>query len=320
MIVHNLDQFSDDGFKQLANSANVSTPDNVTHARFYYDDFAGDNYIQAEFVQGKNSTIQADNTGVAFSKFKLFISYDGVNYAEDKTFGGDEGKDQLQPGHILDPADYQSKLITGVTVEGIPQFTDKTLQQVIDDEGIVISGTGGVDYLYVRGLLSQDNSVNSGKAFFGTATFDVYSGTFVSYGIISPEVTIADSYQYTQGAKISTGVYTIQFRSDIGSGLAQTFILSLVGSQKSYIFKDYCMDVYKKADIVEVDPEELWSIDVAYEKVGTLVLDVSSAAAKFYYDTGKLLIRTFGLDGLPADNILTMGVTVEFPAFPNLYT
>lgn len=91
MIVVNLEKYSEDGYKKSANSLNASAPDNIKYVRFYYNDFQGSNFIQAEFVSGYNSLVQADNESIAYNKFKMFTSTDGINYTENKSYGGDYG-------------------------------------------------------------------------------------------------------------------------------------------------------------------------------------------------------------------------------------
>ncbi len=105
MIVVNLEKYSEDGYKKAANSRNSLTPDNIKYVRFYYNDFQGSNFIQGEFVNGYNSTVQADNESVAFNKFKMFVSTDGINYTENKSYGGDYGfpvNDPLRRQLVLD--------------------------------------------------------------------------------------------------------------------------------------------------------------------------------------------------------------------------
>jgi len=105
MIVVNLERYTDDGFKTSANSLNASAPDRVKYVRFYYNDFLGSNFIQGEFVNGYNSTVQADNESVAYNKFKMFTSTDGIYYTENKSYGGDYGypvNDSLKRQLVLD--------------------------------------------------------------------------------------------------------------------------------------------------------------------------------------------------------------------------
>lgn len=97
MIVVNLEKYSEDGFKKPANSLNASAPDNITHVRFYYNDFAGSNFIQGEFVDGYNSLVQADNESIAYGRFKMFTSTDGRTYIENKSYGGDYGASVNDP-------------------------------------------------------------------------------------------------------------------------------------------------------------------------------------------------------------------------------
>ena len=325
MIVIPLEKYSDDGFKQQANSPTASVPDNITYSRLYYDDFAGSNYVQGVFVPGENSTVEFDNTGIAFVLWKLFVSTDGVTYTERKSYGGTEGKEEPLAGGVIDPATYDDyDIMVKKTILSVEQFVPLTLQELIDQSGTAVTGTGGVDYLYCRGLLSQNNLVNGGKAFFGTCAIDENDANhYYSYGINSPEVTVADSYQYTAGAKISTGVYTLQFRSDIGAGLAQTFVAELLALPVSntVLWETKRWAVYNKHTFSDVlDPGVTWVTILDNTLVGYVEVDMFSDLAISYYSTGKILIRTFGTDGTtPADDILSAGVTIEIKAFPNLF-
>ena len=145
MIVVNLEKYSDDGYKKAANSLNSATPDVIKYVRFYYDDFTGSNYIQATFVSGENSTAQGDNSGIAFTRFKLFTSEDGVTYSERKSYGGDLGKTIPTPDLALDPADFtDDDLIMKTTVATVEQFVGKPLSEVQGDglTKLIIAVTG----------------------------------------------------------------------------------------------------------------------------------------------------------------------------------
>ena len=314
MIVVNLDKFSEDGFRKPANSISAEVPDNITHARFYYDDFTGDNYIQADFVEGENSTVEADVSVVPFLKFKLFTSQDGVNYTERKTYGGTDGFDVANNTLALDPADYaDNDLIIKATINDVEQFIPKPLSEIV--------GSGsGVDYLFCRGRLSQHNSIHDGKAFFGSIAVDV-DGSLVSYGFSQPEQTIADTWSSTRSFKSSTGIYGLQFRTDNGTGTNNSFITGLDSNLFSYRFETTTYDVWRKLEAV--DDGEQYNAVLTNEYMGTVVLAIDQFVLAVGLSgtgvgTGVLVIKTFDTDGVLADNILTAGVTIEFRAFLNM--
>ena len=128
MIVIPLEKLTQDGFKQPANLATETTGTRrgsievvrVTHARLYYDDFAGSNYLQGTFTSGDTSTVQFDNSNISFYRFKLFKSYDGTTYTEVPTYGGDDGNDETVSGGLLDPAGFaDDSIIKKTTINNI---------------------------------------------------------------------------------------------------------------------------------------------------------------------------------------------------------
>jgi hypothetical protein len=317
MIVVNLDKFSEDGFKKPANSINADEPDNITHARFYYDDFTGDNYVQATFVEGNNSTVEADVSAVPFLKFKLFTSQDGISYTERKTYGGTDGFDVANNTLALDPADYaDNDLIIKTTIGDVEQFVPKPLSE--------IAGSGsGVDYLYCRGRLVQHNSRESGKAFFGSITIDPDTGNYTNTGTGQPEQTFADSWSATRSFKSSTGVYGLQFLTDLGAGVDNTFVTGINTTPFSYRFETTTYDVWRKLESEYVELDETYIAVKTNEYMGTVVLAIDQEVdavglSGTNQGSGVLIIKTYDTDGVLADNILTAGVTIEFRAFLNL--
>jgi len=213
MIIVNLDKYSADGFKQSANSLVATSPDNITHARLYYDSFTGSDYIQGAFVVGKNSTLEFDNSGVSFTKYKLFESTDGVTYTENKTYGGTEGRDEFNSSLALDPADYEDYDIpVKVTISTVEQFVPKTISEIVDG-----SNSSMNDYYFLRGKLFQDNTLYSGRPFFGSVTVNTEtaalvgaSSTYLQNTAGSISNTVSDFIYRTGGSKVSTGIYSIQ--------------------------------------------------------------------------------------------------------------
>lgn len=316
MIVVNLDKFSEDGFKKPANSINADEPDNITHARFYYDDFTGNNYVQATFVEGNNSTVEADVSAVPFLKFKLFTSQDGISYTERKTYGGTDGFDVANNTLALDPADYaDNDLIIKTTIGDVEQFVPKPLSE--------IAGSGsGVDYLYCRGRLVQHNDIKSGKAFFGSITIDPDTGNYTNTGTGQPEQTFADSWSATRSFKSSTGVYGLQFLTNSANG----FVTGIDSTIYSYRFETTTYDVWRKITptFFPFPPgADEWAGVITNEYMGTVVLAIDQSVdavglSGTNQGSGLLIIKTFDTDGVLADNILTAGVTIEFRAFLNL--
>lgn len=187
MIVVNLEKYSEDGYKKAANSRNSSTPDNITHVRFYYNTFAGNNYVQASFVTGNNSTVEYDETVTTYTKFKMFVSTDGTNYTELKTYGGTEGLNVANLGTILDPADFtDGQIIVKQTVEGIEQFVPSSFDT-------------GVDYKYLRCRIYQS----------GTGAIEIFN--LIDGGVSDIDMTIADEYDPAGSSRTSAGIYVCQF-------------------------------------------------------------------------------------------------------------
>lgn len=105
-IVVNLEKLSVDGFKQPANSVAANTPNNITHAQLRYDNWLSPNLIQGVFVSAANSTVEftVSDSLLVWTNFKLFTSTNGVDYTENKSFGGSSGKDLISSS--LSPTDY----------------------------------------------------------------------------------------------------------------------------------------------------------------------------------------------------------------------
>lgn len=312
MFVYNLEKLSPDGYKQLATD--------ITHARLYYDDFTGTNFIQGTFLSGSTSIIQFDETGVAFTLFKMFTSTDGVNYTERESFGGDVGTTLISASMILDPNDYSESLPYPkmTVIDGVKVFAPSA-----GGTGTVV-GTG-VDYLFCRGVLVQHNSLRSGKAYFGNYAINGDTGAYVFPNTINPEMTIADSYSVSKSGKVSTGFYALQFVTDNGFGSLNGFLTSISGALgTAYRWENLVYPIWKKATLTYNENSELWENIITNEFVGTLIIcpDEQQAAVSGTSGTGLaegvMYLKTYDADGVLADNILTAGITVEFRAYPNL--
>ncbi len=299
-----LDKLDDDGFKKPANSVNADSPDNITHARMYYNDFAGSNYVQGDFVEGSNSTAYFTIVDLSYSLFKLYTSTNGTDYTERKSFGGDDGVTLIDDTQILDPEDFtdDAPYIKAAGATGSRYFTGGT--------GGGTTSSGGVDYFYCRGILTQHNDVQSGRAFFGATTINPDDGT-VEASLISPIVTIAAKYNRLTSARLSTGTFSLQFQTDYGSGYEDGFITELSGG----IFKqNFESQVYTVFNIRSVEiVEDFYTAIYTPGVKGYLVLDVFHGSGNFYTD-GILIIKTYNSNWELEDNIIEIGTTIEFRA------
>lgn len=303
MQVVNLYDYSDDGFLQDANTDSVTR---ISHVRFYYDDFTGSNYVQGSFVTGYPATVEYDESGVAFTKFKMFESTDGTTYTENKRYGGTIGRDVANPAVVMDAADgTDNQVATNYQGTGVIW---KSLSGIFSDEGLDL---GGVDYLFCRGVLCQHNDVNSGKAFFGSITV-LSDGSFNAV-VGNPELTIASSYSNSRSQKIGTGRYALQFRSNLP--LADGFVTGLQGASFIYKFENATYPIYKTLEPVDVGGG-VYEGEYTFEKTGELTLNCYYDTLN-YYELGELVIETRDVDGNLADNLL-FNETIEFRAFMNL--
>ncbi len=323
MITVELDKYSEENYyKQPANSPIADSPDNVTHARLYYNTFAGSNYIQGDFVSGSNSTVEFDNTDVDYILFKLFVSTDGTTYTERKSFGGTLGKDCVTAQHLLNAKDVTDWYLPVKKTQGSNDvIVFDSLSNIITGAGVTVTSTG-VDYYVCRGFLSQHNNVNSGKAFFGKVVVDVDTETAVYSGTdITPtgsNQTLATSWSKSLSAKVSTGKYYLQFRESGANG----FRIELAGASNAAKFENFVIPLWKTRTIAAIpDAEEdpFYTDETTQnEQIGTLTLDVSSDEGAGYYTDGRLFIQTRDMNGDLADNLLFAGVTIAFKAY-NIY-
>jgi len=323
MITVELDKYSEENYyKQPANSPIADSPDNVTHARLYYNTFAGSNYIQGDFVTGSNSTVEFDNTDVDYILFKLFTSTDGTTYTERKSFGGTVGKDCVTSQHLLSVKDVTDwKIPVKKTQGGSDVLVFDTLSNIITGAGVSVTATG-VDYYVCRGILSQHNNVNSGKAFFGKVVVDTdtvgpdYYPTDITP--VSSNQTLATSWSKALSVKVSTGKYYLQFRESGANG----FRIELAGTNNAAKFENFVIPLWKTRTITAIpDAEEspfFTDETLQNEQIGTLTLDVSSDEGAQYYTDGRLLIETRDMNGDLADNLLFAGYTIAFKAY-NIY-
>ena len=68
--------------------------------------------------------------------------------------------------YLIDPADYEDYDIpTKVTISTVEQFVPKSLTEIIEAGTLSMN-----DYYFVRGKLHQDNTLYSGRPFFGSVS------------------------------------------------------------------------------------------------------------------------------------------------------
>jgi len=282
MIIVNLEKYAEENYyKQPANSPGAASPDNITHARLYYDTFAGANYIQGDFVSSSNSTVEFDNTDVTYTLFKLFTSTDGVTYTERKSFGGTSGKDCVTTAQVLDAADFEdNQIIVKKTIDGIEQLIPYDLGDLITDEGIEVD-SAGVEYKFVRGTLCQDNSVFSGKAFFGQILMSEETGLLIGNGLTyyqngaqGTAISIADFIKRADSAKVSTGLYYLQCQLGTPGSGTNGFVDGLEGTIYNNKFEQSVIPIFGERVINEnpvVDTYTIWRIyrpDATHVNIG----------------------------------------------------
>ncbi len=109
--VINLEKLDNDGKKQPANDPTSNTPDNITHAQLRYNTFTSSYVVQGSVVTGASSTFEFTVSDALFYwKFKLYVSTDGTNYTEKKSYGGTLGK------HLFDSS--PRRMIINVQQQG----------------------------------------------------------------------------------------------------------------------------------------------------------------------------------------------------------
>lgn len=169
----------------------------------------------------------------------------------------------------------------------------------------------GVNYLFLRGKLSQHNSVESGKAFMGSIQVDTATGLRYSISVANyggSNVTICDNIARATSSKISTGIYKLQCRTNSTVAFAGNLITDYNK------FESFISPVYGKRRI-EFDGEETYTDITDGTIVGYCVLDTKYAYDNFYYQTAQLIIKTFDENWVLSDNILDNGLILEIKAF-----
>ena len=282
MIVIPLDKLTSDGFKQPANLQEET----VTHARLYYDDFAGSNYIQGVFATDDSSTIQFDNASVSFQRFKLFKSSNGTTYTEVVSYGANDGNDEPVSGELLDPADFADyDILIKNTISTIEQFTGISLPDLIDAVGLEIVQP----YYAYTNIFSQDNAVSSGKLRVDSTVL---------------QNTVSDGTSLSLSSKVDTGIYMVQFRiTDPNLGIINSFRIEVAGN---ILFGAQWEQVYKPV------------LNSSKEIIGHVIFGTNFISGDFDLDAGRIEVRTYDTSWVLADDILTEGITVSLKAFKQL--
>ena len=258
MIVVNLEKYAEENYyKQPANSPTAASPDNITHARLYYNTFAGSDYLQGSFVSNNNSTVQFDNSAISDSVFKLFVSTDGTTYAELKTYGGTDGRDEFSSAMVIDGATYDDYDIP-TAVNDV--FVPKSLTEIVEAGTLSMN-----DYYFIRGKLHQDNTLYSGRLFFGAVSVNSATGalvgssaTYFSNSANNLVNTVSDFIYRTGGAKVSTGKYYLQCTVGATSGTSTNGMrVEVAGSSFRYKFENAVFPVYGSRTIDEIHSSEL---------------------------------------------------------------
>ena len=138
----NLEKLDRDGRKMPANSPNIATPDNITHCQLRSSTLT----VQGVAVANYPNTFEVNIT--VSGVYKLYKSTDGTNYYEDKSYGGDDGKEinvDTLASILADDNDW-----TGLNTFNT-QLPRSELTASDRDEFTTLKSTG----LKYKGILSQ---------------------------------------------------------------------------------------------------------------------------------------------------------------------
>ena len=183
--VINLETLDNDGKKIPANNPNESTPDNITHCQLRYNTFTSSYAIQGVAVTGSSSTFEFTVSDALFyRKFKLYVSTDGTNYTEKKSYGGSAGK------HLFDNA--PRRMIIFVQQQGTDAPT--LVSTLINNTGkSVTTLTRGVAGAYIINFNNTDTNLFftcPEKPVIAGGYLQGYIGTSAGAGYSSGSVTI----------------------------------------------------------------------------------------------------------------------------------
>jgi len=212
----------------------------------------------------------------------LFLFTQVCNIYSQDIYGTAKNKDTT----YLDPNDFNvGQYITIDTVNGNKIFVGKA-----------DSSVKGADYKFLRAVLKQDTALSSGKI---TVQPIDYSNNYV---------TFADTYSNTASARLSTGVYLMQFKT----GGINKFISSIDNLYAHLQFMREVIPIFGHY-VPALDPEDpdVWTDEL----VGYLVLPCNNISGDFYLNTGGIIAKTYDTNWVLRDNILEDGYTVEIKVF-----
>ena len=264
-----------------------------------------------------------DFTGIETNvAYQLWAGTTEGTMSMNTTFSSEEGTVLfgVDDANFLDAADFEdNQIIVKKTIDGVEQLIPYDLQDLITDEGIEVD-SAGVEYKFVRGVLCQDNSVFSGKAFFGSIivndTTGLLQGVASAYyvnGVEGTRISIADFIKRADSLKVSTGIYYLQCQLGTPGSGTNGFTDGLEGSIYNYKFEQSVIPIFGERIITYDEGLELYSQTVNPVLKGYLVVDTITDPLT-YYGTGKVLLRTYNTSWVLADNILSLGYMVTIKA------
>lgn len=152
-----------------------------------------------------------------------------------------------------------------------------------------LSGISRVDYYYVRAILTQDNTISSGKC------KPTITETGEAFG------NCVNGYSLTASTKASTGVYDIQFTYNSGKTWTPDLATNL---NRNSAVERVTRLIYDVGDI-----------SGTAGPMGWLVYPTNNTYGNFDFDSAKVRAETFDLSWNHADDILMYGVPIELKIF-----
>jgi hypothetical protein len=220
--------------------------------------FASNNILGVEATEQPG---YYDFTGIEVNvAYQLWAGTTLSTMTMNTTFSSEEGTVLfgVDDANFLDATDFEdNQIIVKKTIEGVEQLIPYDLQDLITDEGIEVD-SAGVEYKFVRGTLCQDNSVFSGKAFFGSIF--VIPETGLLQGVASAyyvnaltgtetRITISDFIKRADSAKVSTGIYYLQCQLGTPGSGTNGFADGLEGSIYNYKFEQSVIPIFGERTI-----------------------------------------------------------------------
>jgi len=243
--------------------------------------------------------------------YQLWAGTSASTMTRNTAFSGEDGAViyGIDDAALLDPADFEdNQIIVKTTISTVEQFIPIDIMDLLDDVGYASS----IDYI-LRGKLIQDNSVQSGKAFFGTYTIEPSDGTLIDGTSTTLSgarlITIAGRCLRSASAKISTGIYSVQCQVLSGASYVNGFITGVNGSANRNSFFPYIQEVWGTWTPTERGTYD-WIDVYTPELKGYLILDVNHDEST-YYDTGKLIFKTYNTSWVLTDDIINRGININ---------